>query len=367
MQSNRLLAFIWPEADDRQKERMFRGEQGMRRQLRRLSQACLWTVVVCVLGGGHALAVEPAGELKAETPAASKAEQPQKVESPSKAPEPEPPKAPAPKAEPATAEETKPESTKPAEPKAEAPKGDAPAKPKPEAPKPEPAGKVPSPPAQKIPEGKAEQPAKGEPPSVPKPHGTEVQAATPCPRTPTLEESNAPPAGDAAKVEAPAEHQPNGEGAEGKKSVTSPMLTAKLALMADPRLFPYDLEVDAKEQKLTLLGNVANEEQKKVAGEIIRCLQGVRSIENLLRIEPDVGRALSEKRDKVITQLVKERFEKSKTLQMAQFEVQTHEGIVSLSGATRFQVIVLEAAQAARQVPGVKAVKTHGVRLTTGD
>jgi len=38
-------------------------------------------------------------------------------------------------------------------------------------------------------------------------------------------------------------------------------------------------------------------------------------------------------------------------------------GIVSLKGETRFQVIALEAAQAARQVPGVKAVNTAGVHL----
>jgi hyperosmotically inducible protein len=47
----------------------------------------------------------------------------------------------------------------------------------------------------------------------------------------------------------------------------------------------------------------------------------------------------------------------------ANFDVKTEQGVVSLSGTVRFQVIVLEAAEAARQVPGVKAVRTDKVRI----
>jgi hyperosmotically inducible protein len=43
--------------------------------------------------------------------------------------------------------------------------------------------------------------------------------------------------------------------------------------------------------------------------------------------------------------------------------VKTEEGVVSLSGAVRFQVLILEAAEAARSVPGVRAVKTDRIRL----
>jgi hyperosmotically inducible protein len=64
---------------------------------------------------------------------------------------------------------------------------------------------------------------------------------------------------------------------------------------------------------------------------------------------------------------VRDRFEKSKTLQSVKFDVKTEDGVVTLSGTTRFQVIVLEAAQAARQIPGVKAVNTDGVRLVAGE
>lgn len=154
---------------------------------------------------------------------------------------------------------------------------------------------------------------------------------------------------------------------EAKKPMRSSMVTAKLALMADPRLFPYDIEVDMKDKDLVLLGKVAQESDKRVATDIVRCLEGVHAVENRLKVETDATHGLMAERDKVLTQLVKERFEKSKTLQSVKFDVKTEDGVVTLSGTTRFQIIVLEAAQAARQVPGVRAVNTEGVRLVAGE
>jgi len=77
----------------------------------------------------------------------------------------------------------------------------------------------------------------------------------------------------------------------------------------------------------------------------------------------ELHHVMAQKRDQVITDYVRERFKKSATLEAAKFDVKTDNGIVELSGKTRFQVIVLEAAEAARQIPGVKAVKTHAVRI----
>lgn len=204
----------------------------------------------------------------------------------------------------------------------------------------------------------------------PKPKEAEVQpkekeaevAEQPCPQAhPPAEKPAAdgqPPAPDKAK---PAE-------GEGKKPpMRSPMVTAKLALMADARLFPYDIEVDTKDKDLVLLGKVGSDNEKRAATDIIRCLDGVHAVENRLKVEPDASHGLVAERDKIITSLVKERFEKSKTLQAVKFDVKTEEGIVTLTGATRFQVIILEAAQAARQVPGVKAVNTDAVRLVASE
>jgi hyperosmotically inducible protein len=89
----------------------------------------------------------------------------------------------------------------------------------------------------------------------------------------------------------------------------------------------------------------------------------VKSVVNKLDVDKGLGQALGKKQDEIISTLVKDRFAKSATLKAANFEVKTEEGVVSISGAVRFQVLALEAAESARLVPGVKAVKTDRVRL----
>jgi hyperosmotically inducible protein len=209
-----------------------------------------------------------------------------------------------------------------------------------------------------------------EPESKPKEPDVKAQEAEaverPCPQPHPPAEGKPAPDGQ-PPAEAPPGDKPKAAETETKKPMRSPMVTAKLALMADARLFPYEIEVDTKDKDLVLLGKVANDTEKRAATDIIRCLDGVHAVENRLKVEPDASHGLVVERDKIITHLVKERFEKSKTLQSVKFEVKTEDGVVTLTGSTRFQVIILEAAQAARQVPGVKAVHTDAVRLVTGD
>lgn len=148
-----------------------------------------------------------------------------------------------------------------------------------------------------------------------------------------------------------------------EQPVRSAILSAKLSLMSDPRLFPYDIDVSVKGQEALLTGTVASEEEKVAAGEIVRRMEGIKSVLNKLVVVKELPQTLKRRRDELINQYVKERFKRSKTLEKAGFDVETDNGVVSLKGSTRFQVIVLEAAEAARQVPGVKAVRTEAVRL----
>jgi hyperosmotically inducible protein len=159
------------------------------------------------------------------------------------------------------------------------------------------------------------------------------------------------------------------EGAEkekegtGKKAVSSLILTVKLALLEDPRLFPYEIEVDAGSDEVTLSGRVSTETEKAAAAKIASTVPTVKSVSNKLEVVKDLPDVITHKQDDVITRYVKERFAQSATVTAANFDVKTEQGVVSLSGAVRFQVIVLEAAEAARQVPGVKAVRTGKVRI----
>ena len=151
------------------------------------------------------------------------------------------------------------------------------------------------------------------------------------------------------------------------KPVRSLILTVKLALLGDPRTAACAIEVDTKGQEVVLSGKVSNEAEKIASADVARQVEGVTSVVNKLEVITDLHQVMMQKRDQVITELVRERFKKSATLEAAKFDVKTEHGVVELSGKTRFQVIVLEAAEAARQVPGVKAVKTQAVRLESSE
>ena len=149
----------------------------------------------------------------------------------------------------------------------------------------------------------------------------------------------------------------------GKKAVSSLILTVKLALLEDPRLFPYEIEVEAGSDEITLAGKVSTETEKVAAGKIASTVPTVKSVSNKLEVVKELPELIAHKQDDIITRHVKDRFAKSATVTSANFDVKTEQGVVSLSGTVRFQVIVLEAAEAARQVPGVKAVRTDKVRI----
>ena len=157
------------------------------------------------------------------------------------------------------------------------------------------------------------------------------------------------------------------EGAEkegtGRRAVSSLILTVKLALLEDPHLFPYEIEVDAGSDEVTLTGRVSTETEKAAAAKIASAIPTVKSVSNKLEVVKELPDVITHKQDDVITRYVKERFAQSATVTAANFDVKTEQGVVSLSGAVRFQVIVLEAAEATRQVPGVKAVRTDKVRI----
>jgi hyperosmotically inducible protein len=148
-----------------------------------------------------------------------------------------------------------------------------------------------------------------------------------------------------------------------KRPLGSNILTTKLALMGDPRLFPYDIEVEIDGGKAVLSGRVATEEDRHRAEELAQHLDLVSQVINRLEVVKDLGPAIAKRHDQTLVQLVKNRFSRSETIKAAGFDVTCERGVIHLSGTVRFQVFALEAAQAARQVPGVIAVDTSNVKL----
>ena len=188
------------------------------------------------------------------------------------------------------------------------------------------------------------------------PAQSSAQDSQPKAQTPKSEESK-------TKKDSGEERTEKEKEGTGKKAVTSLILTVKLALMEDPRLFPYEIEVEAGSEEVTLSGKVSTEAEKAAATTIASTVPTVKSVSNKLEVIKDLPELMTHKQDDIITRHVKERFAQSATVTAANFEVKTEQGVVSLSGTVRFQVIVFEAAEAARQVPGVKAVRTDKVKI----
>ncbi len=228
-------------------------------------------------------------------------------------------------------------------------------KPTPEA-KPQPSA-VPAPKSDASTEHKETVPGK----SVPRP--AQAPAASDSQLKPSPEAKPQPSTSPVMKADLPPDREIKDKEPALKKTLGSLILSVKLALLGDLKLFHYEIDVEDDEQTITLIGRVSTEEEKTTAKEVAQKVQGVKNVVNKLTVEKDLAKTLSKKQDDTLTALVKERFSKSATLKAANFEVKTEEGIVLLNGTVRFQVIALEAAETARQVPGVRAVNTEKVRL----
>ena len=196
------------------------------------------------------------------------------------------------------------------------------------------------------------------------PHPPAASDGQPAPSKPSTEAKPQPQPSPPTKADLPpAEPESREKDLVVKKPLGSLILCVKLALMGDSRLFRYEIEVGDDQQIMTLTGRVSTEDEKAAATEIAQAVPGVKTVVNKLAVEKDLAKTLLKKQDEILTTLIKERFSKSATLKAANFDVKTEDGVVQLNGTVRFQVIALEAAEAARQVPGVRAVNTERIRL----
>jgi hyperosmotically inducible periplasmic protein len=225
--------------------------------------------------------------------------------------------------------------------------------------------------------------AESDPHSTTSAQSSADQGNVAAPKPPAKPQKDLPPAQSSAQESKPAQlktqtakseeskakKDTGEEGAEkekestGKKTVSSLILTVKLALLEDPLLFPYEIEVEAGSDEVTLTGKVSTEAEKAAAAKIASTVPTVKTVSNKLEVVKELPELMTHKQDDIITRYVKDRFAQSATVTAANFDVKTEQGVVSLSGTVRFQVIALEAAEAARQVPGVKAVRTDKVKI----
>lgn len=141
-------------------------------------------------------------------------------------------------------------------------------------------------------------------------------------------------------------------------------------LAADTDVKAYQIDVDTSNKVVTLSGNVETATAKAKAVEIARGTDGVANVVDNIRVSPatastpslpDVDRAVVT--DPALTTAVKAKFVADDSVRALKIDVDTRDGVVTLTGQVRSQAEKDQALKIARETDGVKSVVD---RLTVG-
>ncbi len=125
----------------------------------------------------------------------------------------------------------------------------------------------------------------------------------------------------------------------------------KLKLLEDPITKARKIDVDTVNGVVTLTGIVESEKEIKRAVEIARNVKGVKKVVNNLRIgKRGIGAYLS---DKEITAKIKLKLIKDPELKALSIDVDTINGVVTLTGVVTSEYQKRKAIEHAKSVPGV--------------
>jgi hyperosmotically inducible protein len=134
-------------------------------------------------------------------------------------------------------------------------------------------------------------------------------------------------------------------------------------LVADDQVKAYQIDVDTRDKVVTLSGEVASAAAKTRAVDIARGTDGVANVVDNIRVTatppatpptPDVDTSVLT--DPAITTAVKAKFAVDDMVRALQIDVDTREGVVTLTGKARSQVEKDRAMTLARETRGVKNV-----------
>jgi len=105
---------------------------------------------------------------------------------------------------------------------------------------------------------------------------------------------------------------------------------------------------------VTLFGIVSSQEAKAAAEADARKVSGVKRVENELQVVASAKQAAGKVRDEELERMVKKAFD---TPDLKDISIEVKNGVVRLTGTVPSGGRRLEAAVAARSVPGVRAVE----------
>jgi len=133
----------------------------------------------------------------------------------------------------------------------------------------------------------------------------------------------------------------------------------RLRLLADPRLPALDINVDCRDQKVTLFGIVPSKKAKHQAKEDAEDVPGVKRVHNELQVVAESLQPIVQAHDTELEQAVIVAIYERPEMKHAGIRATVRNGIVRLSGTAPSQHHRLFAAIAARGVPGVRAVEDN--------
>src|SRR5262245_56538867 len=135
---------------------------------------------------------------------------------------------------------------------------------------------------------------------------------------------------------------------------------AKIALLTSEGVSAWDVNVDTQDGNVTIHGKVATEAEKTKAESVVRKLDGVKSVRNLLQVVPKSEEKAVKATDSQIKDRVEGAFKSDPSLKDEGIKVASvNQGVVLLSGKATTLDRKLHAIEAAASVGGVKRVASE--------
>ncbi len=143
--------------------------------------------------------------------------------------------------------------------------------------------------------------------------------------------------------------------------VDDSVITTKVkALLAkDETLKAFEINVKTYKGIVQLRGFVDSKTTAEKAGKIAGSVEGVKSVKNDLIVKAAKEGAGAYLDDSVITTKVKALLAKDEALKAFEINVETHNGIVQLSGFVNSKATAEKAGRVAASVRGIKSVKNN--------
>jgi hyperosmotically inducible periplasmic protein len=135
---------------------------------------------------------------------------------------------------------------------------------------------------------------------------------------------------------------------------------AKIALLTSDGVSAWDVNVDTQDGNVTIHGKVNSEAEKTKAESVVRKLDGVKTVRNLLQVVPKSEEKAVKATDGEIKDRVEGAIKNDPTLKDESIKVASvNQGVVLLSGKATTLDRKLRAIEAAAAVGGVKRVATE--------